>query len=205
MNIQTVSPDYLAWFLAGFYLFVGVFYFSIIKFRQTKEQAKQLVHAGQRYSLHWWNHLSFRVFRVSILCVCVARVISPSIDQYLGLFTLPNEFYFNLVGVSALISGFCLAIISNLSLNEAWRSGIDSSQLSLSTKGVYAMSRNPGYIGVGVAQIGFFFALPSVFSLVCMLVGLNALRLQTNLEEAFLSLMHPVKYGLYCKQVPKWI
>jgi protein-S-isoprenylcysteine O-methyltransferase Ste14 len=195
----------IAIFLASFYLFVAGFYISLIKIRQQKKQSKLLIHTGVRYSMHWWNHMSFRIFRAAILSVCLTRVFFPPIDAYLGMINLPNELLFNIVGICALVVGFTLAILSNFTLQSSWRSGIDNRHIELITSGLYSLSRNPGYIGVGLAQIGFFLALPSIFSLVCMLIGLNALRLQTQLEESFLSQVHPLRYQEYCQKTPKWV
>jgi protein-S-isoprenylcysteine O-methyltransferase Ste14 len=199
------NQQFIAIFLACFYLFVAGFYISLIKIRQQKKQSKLLVHTGIKYSMHWWNHMSFRIFRVVILTVCLTRVFFPPIDTYLGMIYLPNELLFNIIGISALVIGFTLAILSNFTLQSSWRSGIDNHHTELITSGLYSLSRNPGYIGVGLAQIGFFLAMPSIFSLVCMLIGLNALRLQTQLEESFLSQVHPLRYQEYCQRTPKWV
>jgi protein-S-isoprenylcysteine O-methyltransferase Ste14 len=197
------NQQFIAIFLACFYLFVAGFYISLIKIRQQKKQSKLLVHTGIKYSMHWWNHMSFRIFRVVILSVCLTRVFFPPIDTYLGMIYLPNELLFNIIGICALVIGFTLAILSNFTLQSSWRSGIDNHHTELITSGLYSLSRNPGYIGVGLAQIGFFLAMPSIFSLVCMLIGLNALRLQTQLEESFLSQVHPLRYQEYCQRTPK--
>lgn len=105
-----------------------------------------------------------------------------------------------------LMSGFTIAILTNLQMNKAWRSGIDQNNTSeLITQGLFARSRNPAYIGVAFAQIGFFLALPSIFSTICLIVGLTALRIQVMLEEQHLKQTFGTQYVVYKQNVPRWL
>jgi protein-S-isoprenylcysteine O-methyltransferase Ste14 len=61
------------------------------------------------------------------------------------------------------------------------------------------------FVCVAVAQLGFFFALPSVFSLVCLIVGLYTLNSQTIEEEIHLSQKFPKAYTAYKSKVRRWV
>lgn len=195
----------IAVFLAAFYTFVAVYYTLIIGKHQREQKQTEFIHMGRRYSLHWWNHLTFRCFRIAIWAVCVVRVPFPNIDQFIGVFQWPS-ILINLFGLMALVIGFGIAIATHHQMQLQWRSGIDQTQTGpLLTEGVYARSRNPAYIGVATAQIGFALVLPSVFSLICLVVGLNALRVQINLEEAHLRQTFGEAYTAYQQAVPRWL
>ena len=200
-----VIESAIAIFLAAFYTFVAAYYAIIIGKHQRDQAQTEFVHMGTPYSLHWWNHLTFRCFRIAIWAVCVIRIPFPALDQYLFTFQWPSVML-NLVGMIALVVGFGIAIATHHQMHLQWRSGIDHSQTSqLITQGFYGRSRNPAYIGVAVAQIGFALALPSGFSLMCLAIGLNALRVQIKLEEAFLSNTYGSAYRDYQANVPRWL
>ncbi|WP_395343547.1 methyltransferase family protein [Ningiella sp. W23] len=201
-----MQNEFVGYFLAGFYTFVAIFYTLLVIKRNKKMGDSKCIHTGKRYSLHWFNHLTFRIFRITIWLVCVIHVFWSGIDPYLIPISTIDYPIVNLLGITMLIVGFQTAIASNMTLSYAWRSGIDEeSKASLVTQGLYAFSRNPGFIGVGIAQVGFFLALPCVFSLVCMVIGLNALRIQAKLEESFLRQYYQQQYEKYANAVPRWV
>ena len=191
-------------FLAAFFTFVAVFYTALILYKKKRYQPVTTM--GPTYSCHWWNHLTFRVFRASIWLVCVWLVFSPTAFSYLLPFEgmmIPQIMW---SGAMFLVLGFCIAVAANFTLGDQWRSGIvQNDNHSLIKSGLYNISRNPGYIGVGVAQLGFFLALPSLFSLTCLLVGLFALRKQTLLEEQYLLNRYHQHYASYRELVPRWL
>ncbi len=118
---------------------------------------------GERFSQHWWNDVTFRVFLVSIWAVCVISLFEPAADQYLMRFTgldIPQLMW---AGAAFMVLGFGLAVAANFSLGKQWRSGVDSTATQqLVSHGLYNISRNPAYVGVAIAQAGFFMALPSL-------------------------------------------
>ena len=61
------------------------------------------------------------------------------------------------------------------------------------------------YVGVATAQLGFFLALPSLFSLICLAVGLYALYKQIAVEEAHLVTRFNDDYLKYKQTVPRWL
>ena len=203
--LQNFEPleQVIRYFLAIFYTFVAVFYIVLVSKKQSQCGAS-LIHMGRQFSLHWWNHLTFRMFRIVIWTVCVLRVFFPETDNVLMMFTSINIPIINYVGVLLLVLGFSLTVYCNFILNNTWRSGIDEQQTTLITSAVYAKSRNPAYIGVAASQTGFFLAMPSVFSLTCLVIGVTALRIQISLEEDFLNKVHQSEYTNYKQKVPRY-
>ena len=60
-------------------------------------------------------------------------------------------------------------------------------------------------ITIGLSQLGFFMAIPSVFSALCLLVGFICLSVQTAAEEKHLTILLPKEYFDYCKNVRRWV
>ncbi len=195
----------IAWmvrvFLAMYFSSIALFYV----WRLTR--AKDLVHLGTVGSCHHVNQTLFRVFRATIWLVCVSRVFAPKLDQWLGIIPLlyqNDAILFS--GAIMLVAGFGVALTGHYQLGPCWRSGIDpGGPAKLVRDGLYSRSRNPMMIGVLLAQSGFFLALPSSFSLVCLLMGLVAVLSQVRIEESHLAQAFPTEYPSYQRQVRRWL
>lgn len=195
--------DWMRYFLAGYFTSVAVFYAVRLLWRKTPGN---LVFMGRPGSTHWYGHATFRVFRVLIWGVCVWRAFSPAADRYLGVFTFWQDPWIEVTAAIMLICGFALALLGHRQLGRDWRSGIDPDGPSqLVTAGLYSLSRNPMYLGVLMAQAGFFLALPSWFTLLCLLVGSVAIVSQVRLEEMHLRNRFPVDFPGYAMQVARWL
>lgn len=205
MDSSTAIFEFTRAYLAFFYTCVAVFY--TVRITVTKRSGvREVVFPGERFSATWFNHMAFRGFRVAIWMVCVVRFFYPGLDGFLGLFHALNVWPVLLVGNVLLTGGFLFTIVTHFSLGSAWRSGIDPDQpRALKTDGLYRFSRNPMFVGVAVAQLGFFLALPSVFSAVCLVVGWYTLHSQARAEEGHLTDLFSSDYRRYRADVRRWL
>jgi len=192
-------------YLAVFYSLVAGFY--VVRITAIKRKKSQLVvFPGERFSATWWNHMVFRVFRFGIWMVCLFRWFFPATDGYLGIIVDMNVWAVVLTGDILLTAGFLFTLLVHFSLGRQWRSGIDpSGPETLRTDGFYKYSRNPMFLGVATAQVGFFLALPSLFSVVCLLIGLYTLRRQSMAEEDHLLKLFQTDYEDYKSRVRRWL
>lgn len=192
-------------YLAIFYSIVATFYtFRLIN--KKRQNGKSLVFAGKPFCNTWWNHITFRFFRISIWMVCLFRLFYPNIDNYLGMMNILELPSIIALGLILLTVGFLSTALIHYSLGTEWRSGIDPSGPNrVITSGAYQFSRNPMFLCIAVAQLGFFFAMPSVFSLVCLTIGLYTLNRQTLEEEIHLSQKFPIEYAAYVAKVRRWV
>lgn len=193
------------WFLAIFFVVVGVFY-TVSIVGKSKRAGASPVHFGPRGSLHWLIHSTFRVFRAAILLVCLARLAYPRLDAYL----VPIEPLWSpavmIAGNAILLASFAGLVWLHKLMGENWRSGIPQTDVRpLITSGPFARSRNPMFMLIQAAQAGFFLSLPSIFSLICLIVGVIAVRGQTSLEEAYLEASHGHAYARYKERTPRWL
>lgn len=207
MDITDASfaTEFTRVYLAAFYSFVALFYTSRILLSK-RANSTEVVFPGARFCKTWWNHMTFRVFRVTIWGICVLRLVLPSTDQYLGLIVSLQSPAVIFTGDLLLAVGFASTALINMQLGAEWRSGIDpNAPRKLITHGWYRFSRNPMFLCVAVSQLGFFLALPSYFSLVCLGFGLYTLYSQTLEEEKHLHQTHGEHYTLYTTQVRRWV
>ncbi len=190
-------------FLGAYFTFIAIFYSLKLLLNKTGQQLSRIGDVG---TAHWLGHITFRVFRLLIWGVCVARIFYHDIDLYLGVVEIWNGVLINLLGALLLVVSFGVIYLAHQALKDSWRLGIDPHGPEiLVTHNIYSKTRNPIFIGVLIGQFGFFLALPSVFSLVCFLLGSAAIFKQIKLEEAYLQQHIPRQYADYSRRVPRWL
>ncbi|GAA5214897.1 methyltransferase family protein [Corallincola platygyrae] len=205
MTESSFAIEFTRFYLAAFFTFVAGFY-TIRIIVKKRSGIKEVVFPGPYLSASWWNHMLFRFFRAAIWMVCVVRAVFPSLDGYLGVCSFLFVTPYVVAGTLLLTFGFGLAVTVHMKMGRQWRSGIAPQEPeNLTTDGLYRYSRNPMFVGVGLAQIGFFFALPSIFTAVCLVVGLYALRSQTLEEETHLQARFKQDYLQYKSRVRRWV
>ncbi|WP_237444435.1 methyltransferase family protein [Sinobacterium norvegicum] len=192
-------------YLAIFYSAVAAFY-TVRIILMKRSNAGEIIFPGKRFCSTWWNHISFRFFRATIWLVCLCRLFLPAVDNYLGIVESLQMKAVILTGIVLLTLGFISTIMIHYKLGKQWRSGIDPNGPSeLVSNGWYRYSRNPMFVCVAIAQFGFFLAMPSLFSLVCLMIGLYTLNSQALAEEKHLFILYPREYKDYCSHVRRWI
>ncbi|MHA7811173.1 MAG: methyltransferase family protein [Marinobacter adhaerens] len=191
--------------------FLGIFFLMIgLQFAGRSIGLYQRMHFshinyGERGSAPWWHRHIFNVFRTLILGICVVRIFAD-IDGWLGVFGPLYYWPVLLAGMLLLIASFTIVNYLQAYMHEDWRSGIDSreDQRKLLTDGPFGRSRNPLFLAVMAGQLGFFLALPSMFSLVCLVAGVLVITRQAREEEKALADKFGEDYERYRVRVPRW-
>lgn len=199
------TMEFARYYLAAFFTVVAAFYtFRVIYIKHKIK--KEVVFPGKRYCSTWFNHMTFRFFRALIFSVCVLRALFPSIDQYLGLIVWLQSSTAIVLGMIMLTVSFAVVATMHIKMGTQWRSGIDAEgPKKIVCHGLYQYTRHPMFLFVGVAQLGFFLAMPSIFSLSCLIIGWWALSRQASAEEKHLLQRFSTQYYEYSVKVRKWI
>ena len=202
---ESGAAAFARWFLALFYCAVGMFY--ILRIRLLSRSLNQPVtYKGEPGSQHWQAHQTFRFFRVLILVVCLARVAWPSLDTW--LLPIPMLWHPNimLAGCGLLTLSFAGIVAVNLYMKQEWRSGSRPGEPGqLITTGPYSVTRNPMMAMVLAGQLAFFLAMPSAFTLICLVVGVWAVTTQVNVEQSELMARFGEEYRRYTEVTPRWL
>lgn len=197
--------DFTRWFLAVFFVSVAAFY-TIRIILMKRKMGISPVFVGQPGTLHFATHLTFRTFRIVILAVCVVRLLWPTFDRYLITFNAlwhPTILY---LGDGLLLTSFSAIILIHFYMGKEWRSGMRvRDQSELITTGPFAISQNPMMLCVVIGQVGFFLALPSAFTLICLLAGVWAVVTQVRVEQHLLRERFGAPYDAYAARTPRWL
>jgi protein-S-isoprenylcysteine O-methyltransferase Ste14 len=197
--------DFTRWFLALFFVSVAAFY-TIRIILLKRKMGISPVFAGQPGTLHFATHLAFRTFRIVILAVCVVRLLWPSLDRYLIPFNALWHPTILLLGDGLLLASFSAIILIHFYMGKEWRSGMRlGDRTELITTGPFAISQNPMMLCVVMGQVGFFLALPSAFTLICLLAGVWAVVTQVRVEQHLLRERFGATYDAYAACTPRWL
>lgn len=203
-NFDTVAEPLVRYFLGIFFLMIGL-QFTSRSLGLYARMGFSFINYGPRTSAGWWHRHIFNVFRALILLVVVARVF-VDIDPWLGVFDSLYHGPVLVTGMVLLMLSFSLVNYLQAYMHEDWRSGVDPRQnRHLLTGGPYSRSRNPVFMAVMLGQLGFFLAVPSVFSLVCLIAGVIVLTRQARVEEKALAELFGDAYKAYRRRVPRWL
>jgi protein-S-isoprenylcysteine O-methyltransferase Ste14 len=197
--------DFTRWFLALFFVSVAAFY-TIRIILIKRKMGISPVFVGIPGTLHFATHLAFRTFRIAILAVCVVRLLWPTLDRYLIPFNALWHPTILLLGDGLLLASFSAIIIIHFYMGKEWRSGMRvGDRTELITTGPFAISQNPMMLCVVMGQVGFFLALPSAFTLICLLAGVWAVVTQVRVEQHLLRERFGAAYDAYAARTPRWL
>ncbi len=91
-------------------------------------------------------------------------------------------------------------------MGRSWRIGIDTrDQPPLVRTGVFAISRNPIFLGMRVNLLGLLLAFPNAMTLSAYLLGEVLMQVQVRLEEQHLERELGDAYRAYCSSVRRWL
>jgi protein-S-isoprenylcysteine O-methyltransferase Ste14 len=118
-----------------------------------------------------------------------------------------------LPGVLAALSGHLLvavgatiALVSQYHMGAAWRIGAAASeQDGLVQTGLFAVSRNPVFLGQALLFLGLFLAFPDLVQCLISAATIAALSAQVRIEERVLARAHGDSYADYAARVSRWI
>jgi protein-S-isoprenylcysteine O-methyltransferase Ste14 len=110
-----------------------------------------------------------------------------------------------IIGWILLILSLILVWIAQSHMRDSWRIGIDEeNKTDLITTGFFSLSRNPIFLGIMIANVGLFLALPNAFTLLIVSLSTISINTQIRIEEEFLSQEFGATYSAYQKRVSRW-
>ena len=115
--------------------------------------------------------------------------------------------FLRIVGAVLTAFGVLAFILSVLQMKDNWRAGVSKEdKTNLVTNGIYAISRNPAFLGFDLMYIGILLSFFHWYLCVATVVALVFFHLQiVNVEEDFLLETFGEEYLKYKKKVCRYI
>ncbi|MEZ0381528.1 isoprenylcysteine carboxylmethyltransferase family protein [Mycobacterium sp. pW045] len=109
-------------------------------------------------------------------------------------------------GVALCFVGLELVLLTLISFGTSFRVGIDTDRPDkLVTSGVFAISRNPIYVGFALVLLGQFLVFPSWIPLIYLVAGVGLFHRQVLREEAFMREHYGREYAEYTSRVRRYL
>lgn len=109
------------------------------------------------------------------------------------------------IGIGLCYTGLLILLLSLVSFGRSFRVGIDvDTPDELVTRGIFAISRNPIYVGFALVLIGQFLVFPNWVPLVYLAAGVLLFHRQVLREEAFMRQHYGHEYTEYCRRVRRY-
>jgi len=110
------------------------------------------------------------------------------------------------LGVALCLGGLLMLVWSLASFGESFRVGIDTERPDrLITSGIFALTRNPIYVGFWLVLLGQFLIFPNWIPLIYILAATWLFHRQVLREEDFLKQHYGEAYTAYCSQVRRYL
>ena len=109
------------------------------------------------------------------------------------------------VGVALCLVGVLILVLSLVSFGKSFRIGIDVDQPGqLVTSGIFAVSRNPIYVGFFVFLVGQLLVFPNWVPLIYLVAAAGLFHRQVLREEEFMRQRYGQEYQEYCGRVGRY-
>lgn len=155
---------------------------------------------------HGYNGKVFGMISIIELIIVSIYAFIPSWHKFLLPFWYLENETLVYIGWGLLILSLIIVWLAQSNMRESWRIGIDEeNKTELVTSGFFAISRNPIFLGIMVANIGLFLVLPNAFTLLIIALSTVSINTQIRLEEEFLLKEFGEKYNKYKARVNRWI
>jgi protein-S-isoprenylcysteine O-methyltransferase Ste14 len=143
---------------------------------------------------------------VLITLTTVVYAFLPGVYQFATPIVWLESSVVQSIGLVLMGIAFLWTATAQMQMGKSWRVGIDTeNKTELIEKGLFRVSRNPIFLGMRIALVGFFLALPNAFTLVAVALADVLMQFQVRLEEEFLTNVHGDKYREFCNRVRRWL
>jgi protein-S-isoprenylcysteine O-methyltransferase Ste14 len=192
--------------LCGFVLFVGLG-FGWRSWLQRRRHGSAGIVMFQSGRLGQSLREAFFLVLVGAIAVeSVLAAVAPETLARLGTVPEPVAAALRPVGAALVLLATALMVVAQLDLGASWRIGIEEgARPGLVTGGLYRFCRNPIFLFMLAALIGFAMLLPNWLSLVLALGGILGVRRHVHDEEAYLTRSYGDAYRTYAGRVGRFL
>jgi protein-S-isoprenylcysteine O-methyltransferase Ste14 len=103
------------------------------------------------------------------------------------------------------LGGLIVTLVAQGQMGASWRVGIDDRPTPLVTGGLFALSRNPIFLGMFLTLAGLVLITPAPWTVAGFAVAVILVSLQVRLEERNLVRIHGQAYLAYAARVGQFL
>ena len=188
-----------------FLLFFGLamFWRSYVAWKRTGVNPYKL---GNSDTVHDFVGKLFRLTLIASALIVFVFSFLERLYELLIPISWMNSSLLSGFGVALLVLALIWVLVAQLQMGDSWRIGIDEKSASpLVQNGLFAISRNPIFLGMLIMLIGMLLILPTAATLVVTVLGFVLIHVQVRLEEAYLIEKYGEEYRRYQARVRRWI
>jgi len=148
----------------------------------------------------------FVVLAVALLAEAALAAVAPRRLPGLVPLAPATAAVLRATGTVMVLGATALMLAAQLDLGASWRVGIDEgARPGLVTGGLYRYSRNPIYVAMLTALLGFALLLPSWISLGLLIGAGLGIRRHVRDEAAYLARTYGEEYRRYAARVGRFV
>ena len=196
--LRIILPVYLVVYFA-----VAFVWRSVVVYKTTGINPYVLGGSDNAYD---YIGVVFRLTFLALVGVIVLFSGFSSVYDYAAPIGWLERDFIRWLGLVLLVGSLVWTAIAQFQMGASWRIGIDKkNRTELVEKGLFAVSRNPIFLGMRLALAGFFLTIPNAVTLLTMVLGDVLMQIQVRLEEEHLKNLHGEKYAEFCRAVRRWL
>lgn len=197
-SLRIILPVYLI-----AYFGVAFVWRSVVVWRRTGINPYVL---GKTDSAYDYIGVVFRiVMGLLAAAILLFSFFTPVYNYTVPIWWLDHNFV-KWIGLFMLFVSLIWTAVAQMQMGASWRIGIDrENRTELVNGGLFAISRNPIFLGMRIALQGIFLVIPSAITLLTLVLGDVLMQIQVRLEEEHLRGLHGEAYAAYRGQVRRWI
>lgn len=160
----------------------------------------------------WQDDLRGYVARMLVLSevLVVLDIVAYAVGGEVYAYTAPlsglEHPAVQLVGAGLLVATLVWVIVAQTQMGASWRVGVDPDErTTLVTRGIFARSRNPVFLGMRLSLLGLFLVTPNLVAALALLLAEVLMQVQVRIEERYLEDVHGAAFEAYRAQVPRWL
>jgi len=187
-------------------LFTSIYIYDAYVRRHDKEGVAGAFGFNQIPRGMRWMPIVASIGGLYILGYSLLFLIHPDIQNYYFPIRAMQDARITILGVCLVVIGLVVILSCQFQLGRSYRLNLPGTSTRLITTGLYAISRNPLYLGLYMALFGIFLMLPNwlyLFSLLFFIVNYHY-KIKI-LEEPFLLQQFCDTYSDYCSRVRRYL
>ena len=150
-----------------------------------------------------------RFWKLAVGTLAAATLIAwlaPGIEPFLGRPTWSDTPALRWIAAGVIALSTLLILAAQAAMGASWRVGVPAEGPGeLVTSGLFALSRNPVFVGMFGLALAMFLWSPNMLTAALLPLAASTMAMQVRIEEDALIAKHGERYAAYKAQTPRWL